>query len=231
MSRYIGIRIAGNFCGRKLSRIGGKKTFEEKTFADCSLVPPKVPRPQVLWRKLAQISTKHRNLQKFSPSKFFRYTALLVGVVMCAQPAVGCWTPGGHIFRPLRCCTLVRESCTMSNSANMIPGLWVQQSYESIWNMYKTVVGVVSLPIFKDKLAGESPGSDQTEPTTATTPTTLWISQNQNKNNTYRERVATLQPRASSEEPSTQDALNKPWMPGRDERQQESIRWFTHSLS
>jgi len=35
------------------------------------------------------------------------------------------------------------------------------------------VVGVVSLPTFEDKLAGESPGLDQTEPTTATTPTTL----------------------------------------------------------
>ena len=36
----------------------------------------------------------------------------------------------------------------------------------------------------------------------------------------------------SSEEPSMQDALNKPRTPGRDERQQESVscRWFAHPL-
>ena len=36
--------------------------------------------------------------------------------------------------------------------------------------------------------------------------------------------------RASSEEPSIKDALNKPQTPGRDERQQEFVRWFTHPL-
>ena len=34
--------------------------------------------------------------------------------------------------------------------------------------------------------------------------------------NTYCERAAALQSRASSEEPSMQDALNKPRMPGRE---------------
>ena len=38
--------IARNFCGRKLSQIGDYKIFTEKTFADCSLVPPKDVTPQ-----------------------------------------------------------------------------------------------------------------------------------------------------------------------------------------
>ena len=33
-------RIAGNFRGRKLSRIVGKYDFHKKTFADCLLVQP-----------------------------------------------------------------------------------------------------------------------------------------------------------------------------------------------
>ena len=37
--------------------------------------------------------------------------------------------------------------------------------------------------------------------------------------------------RVSSEEPPTQDALNKPRKPGRDERQQKSVRRFAHPLA
>ena len=37
--------------------------------------------------------------------------------------------------------------------------------------------------------------------------------------------------RVSREEPSVQDALKKPRTPGRNERRQESIRWFAHPLS
>ena len=49
-----------------------------------------------------------------------------------------------------------------------------------------------------------------------------------------RERVAALQApsiqRVSSEEPSMQDALNKPRTLGRDERQLKSVRWVRPSL-
>ena len=55
------------------------------------------------------------------------------------------------------------------------------------------------------------------------------------KGYTYHERVAALQApsiqQVSSKEHSMQDALNKPRMPGRDERQQESVRWFAHPFS
>ena len=36
---------SGNFRGRKHSQIDGKKIFAEKTFVDCSLVPPKDAMP------------------------------------------------------------------------------------------------------------------------------------------------------------------------------------------
>ena len=36
---------------------------------------------------------------------------------------------------------------------------------------------------------------------------------------------------APSIKPSVQDALNKPRTPGRNERQQEFVRWFAHPLS
>ena len=69
-------RIAGNFRGRKLSRIGEKY--------DCSLLLcQRTPHPPILWRKLSQITTKPRNSQKFSPSKVFRYTVVFVGVLEC----------------------------------------------------------------------------------------------------------------------------------------------------
>ena len=60
-------RIAGNFHGRKLSIIGGKKLFAEKTFVDCLLVPPY---PQILLRKFSRIATKLQIYKRFLPRKF-----------------------------------------------------------------------------------------------------------------------------------------------------------------
>ena len=60
--------IAGNFRGRKLSRIGentifAEKTFAEKTFANCSfLLCRRMPHPIFSRRKLLHIVTKPRNL-------------------------------------------------------------------------------------------------------------------------------------------------------------------------
>jgi len=52
--RIIVILNSGNFWGRKLSQIGEKYSFMEKTFADCLLVPcQRKPHPQILWRKLS----------------------------------------------------------------------------------------------------------------------------------------------------------------------------------
>ena len=67
-------RIAGNFHGRKLPIIGGKKIFAEKTFVDCLLVPPKDTMPQILLRKFSRIATKLPKLRKVSPSKVSHYT-------------------------------------------------------------------------------------------------------------------------------------------------------------
>ena len=51
--------VAGIFRGRKLSRIGGKWDFVEKTFVDCSLVLPTVHRAfKQSRRKLSLIGTK-----------------------------------------------------------------------------------------------------------------------------------------------------------------------------
>ena len=54
---------------RKSNTVSGKKIFMEKTFTDCSLVPPKDHAP-----KLLRIPTKPQNLQKFSPSRVSCYT-------------------------------------------------------------------------------------------------------------------------------------------------------------
>ena len=40
-------------------------------------VAPKVPHPQILWRKLSQIATKLWNSRKFSPLKVSRYTVIV----------------------------------------------------------------------------------------------------------------------------------------------------------
>ena len=73
-------RIVGNFWGRKLSRELVKNTiFSKKNFVDCLLLPhQRMPHPQISQRKLSQIATKLRNLQKFSPSKVSRYTIACV---------------------------------------------------------------------------------------------------------------------------------------------------------
>ena len=62
MSETSPYRIAGNFQGRKLSRIA------DFTFADSSLVAPRqrMPHLQILRRKLSRIATNPRNSRKFS---------------------------------------------------------------------------------------------------------------------------------------------------------------------
>ena len=68
-------RILGNFWGRKLSWIGENTIFTVKTLADHSfLLCQKTPCPQILQRKLSQITTKPCNSRKFSPSKVSCYT-------------------------------------------------------------------------------------------------------------------------------------------------------------
>ena len=53
----------------------------EKCFTNCSQVlrikGSNYPTPKTLRKKLLQIATKHRNLQKFSPSKVFHYTVCM----------------------------------------------------------------------------------------------------------------------------------------------------------
>ena len=49
-----------------------KNFFMEKTFADCSLVPPKDVLPPNFVEKAFENSHKTSNLIKFSPSKVFR---------------------------------------------------------------------------------------------------------------------------------------------------------------
>ena len=67
--------IARNFQGRKLSQIGEKYDFAEKTFRDCSLVPcQRTPCLPISCRKLSQIATKLWNLRKtFSFESFLLY--------------------------------------------------------------------------------------------------------------------------------------------------------------
>ena len=71
-------RIAGNFQGRKLSRIGENTFFTEKTFAHLlAFAAPNDATPQIFRRKLSRIATKPQNSWKFSPSKVFRYTVYI----------------------------------------------------------------------------------------------------------------------------------------------------------
>ena len=56
---------------RRLSQIGEKKIYADKTSADCSLVPPKDAMPPKFVEKTF---TKSNKPQKFSPSKVFHYT-------------------------------------------------------------------------------------------------------------------------------------------------------------
>ena len=60
-------RIAGNFRGRKLSRIGD---FSRENFHGLlACAAPKMPHPQNLQRKLSRIATKPQNSRKFFPLK------------------------------------------------------------------------------------------------------------------------------------------------------------------
>lgn len=74
------------FYSRKVQRLlsllpyGGKLSWEktctswrmfvEKTFADCSLVLPKMPHPQISWRKLLRISINFELCERFFAWKF-----------------------------------------------------------------------------------------------------------------------------------------------------------------
>ena len=67
-------RIAGNFQGRKLLRIGEKYEFHGENFHRLlACAAPRTTCPQILRRKLSRIATKTWNLQKFSPSKVSCY--------------------------------------------------------------------------------------------------------------------------------------------------------------
>ena len=74
-------RIAGNFQGRKLLRIGEKYDFHGENFrGSLACATPMNATPQISWRKLLWIASKPQNLQKFSPSKVSHYT---VRIVVC----------------------------------------------------------------------------------------------------------------------------------------------------
>ena len=67
--------IAKNFRGGKLSRISEKYNFCKENFRGLlAFAAPKDITPQISQGKLSRIATKPRILQKFSPSKVFRYT-------------------------------------------------------------------------------------------------------------------------------------------------------------
>ena len=62
------------FEGENFHKLVTNTIFGEKTFADCSLVPcQRMPRPQILQRKLLRIATNLRNSWKFYPSKVSCY--------------------------------------------------------------------------------------------------------------------------------------------------------------
>ena len=78
MSDSYSYRIAGNFWGRKLSRIGEKHNFCGENFRRLlTFAVPKVPHCQILRRKLSRIAPKPQNSLKFSPSKVSHYTVAL----------------------------------------------------------------------------------------------------------------------------------------------------------
>ena len=59
-------RIAGNFRGRKLSRIGEKYDFHGENFRGLlAFAAPKDATPQISRRKLLRIATKPQNLRSF----------------------------------------------------------------------------------------------------------------------------------------------------------------------
>ena len=71
--------MAGNFRGRKLSRIGKKYDFCGENFhrlLACAVL--KDPTPPNFTEKISWIATKPQNLRKFFPSKVSHYTVLCV---------------------------------------------------------------------------------------------------------------------------------------------------------
>ena len=71
----------GNFQGRKLSWIGEKYDFcRENVCWLLACAAPKDATPPISRRKLSQIATKPRNLQRFSPSKVSHYTVCLQAI-------------------------------------------------------------------------------------------------------------------------------------------------------
>ena len=75
-------RIAENFC----KQIDENMIFAEKTFADCLLLPcQRMPRPQILQRKLLQIATKPQNSRKFSLLKVSHYTVYFLPTCRTSQ--------------------------------------------------------------------------------------------------------------------------------------------------
>ena len=68
-------RIEGNFWGRKLSQIGEKMIFVDKTFVDCSFLPrQRTPRPKFHGENF-RVQPQNREIRKsFLPRKVFRYT-------------------------------------------------------------------------------------------------------------------------------------------------------------
>ena len=87
--------IAGNFRGRKLSRMSKKWPFRR-------MLKPIVGvygTPQISWRKLLRVALNSQNSWTFSPSKVFRYTVLCACVCMHACTATYVPVPG-FIIRP-----------------------------------------------------------------------------------------------------------------------------------
>ena len=79
-------RIAENFWGRKLSRIGENTIFAEKTFTDCSLLQhQRTPRPKFCGENFRIYSHKTTKFVKVSPSKVFRYTVPSSGSPLCRR--------------------------------------------------------------------------------------------------------------------------------------------------
>ena len=115
-------RIAGNFQGRKLSRIGEKDNFHGENFRGMLVVPrQKTSRPQISRRKLLWIATKLRNLRKFSPSKVFRYTIY--------------WTQ----IKEQKWGALGMSLCTLSSRINTSP--WI------LWISCCSPTNIIKLPV------------------------------------------------------------------------------------
>ena len=67
----VNYHVARNFHRRKLSRIGGNKTFVKKSFADCPLVPPNNAMPPNFAEKTFMNSHKISKLAKVFSLKSF----------------------------------------------------------------------------------------------------------------------------------------------------------------